>query len=297
MAWIEVHQTLREHKKLLSCADQLRIEPVKLMGMLVSLWLWSLDNAPDGRLSGISEKMLARVMCWPEKKASVLVKALTEANWLEEQNGTLRIHDWHEYAGRLMERREKDRARKKKENSPKKQEASGNSAGIPAEFQRQSPENPALPYLTVPNHTVPNPTLPNHSILPGQNTSPVPAAPPPEAPSSVSQKSFLSFWEAYPVQIGQAAAWEAWCMLHPTQEQIRAILAALDTWKASSRWKEQGGRYIPRASKWLAECHWKNPPSPEQDPIPKGASGELGQAEIEAIERMMREYGGEIHNG
>ena len=45
MAWLQVHQTLKDHRKLFDAADQLEVEPPHMMGLLVSFWLWALDNA------------------------------------------------------------------------------------------------------------------------------------------------------------------------------------------------------------------------------------------------------------
>ena len=101
MAWIELHQGLREHKKLFACVDELKIGRMQMVGMLVSLWLWALDNAPDGSLLGISNRTIARVCDYPEKKADTLVAALCETGWLEEYEGSYRIHDWFDYAGKL----------------------------------------------------------------------------------------------------------------------------------------------------------------------------------------------------
>lgn len=285
MAWIEVHQTLRDHRKLLQCADALNVEPVKLMGMLISLWLWALDNAPDGNLSGISEKTIARVMYYPEKKAASLVKTLVAENWLEQKDGVLAIHDWSEYAGRLMERREKDRARKKSTAPKKKAEVHGNSAGIPPEIQGKSPEIPALPYLTVPNRTLPNHTKPSSSTDTASHA--LPGTPPAQASASVSVgKYFSEFWEAYPCKIDREAAYQTWITVVLDEQTVWTIMDALNRWKRSDQWTEDGGRYIPRAAKFLEQRHWESPPA---EAIPKGASGVLGEAEIEAIHRMMRE--------
>ena len=106
-------------------------------------------------------------------------------------------------------------------------------------------------------------------------------------------KSFTPFWEQYPSSIGRSSAWDAWKALNPTPEIAAQILSALDAWKKSDQWMEDGGRYIPRAAKFLSEGHWKSPPAPSQkkEPIPKGASGVLGEAELEAIQRVLREDG------
>ena len=99
MAWLQVHQTLKDHRKLFDAADQLEVEPPHMMGLLVSFWLWALDNAPTGSLSDITPRMISRAAQWdgdPEK----LAKTLIRAGWIDEkEDGTLEIHDWYEYAG------------------------------------------------------------------------------------------------------------------------------------------------------------------------------------------------------
>ena len=102
MAWLQVHQTLKDHRKLFDAADELEITPPHMMGLLVSFWLWALDNAPKGDLAGITPRMIARAAQWdgePEKLAETLIRA----GWIDEnEDGTLEIHDWYEYAGKLI---------------------------------------------------------------------------------------------------------------------------------------------------------------------------------------------------
>lgn len=59
MAWIQIHQQLKDHRKVLAAADELDIEPAHMLGLLISFWLWAIDNAPDGSLAGISDRMIA----------------------------------------------------------------------------------------------------------------------------------------------------------------------------------------------------------------------------------------------
>lgn len=95
MAWLQVHQTLKDHRKLFDAADQLEVEPPHMMGLLVSFWLWALDNAPTGSLVDITPRMISRAAQWdgdPEK----LAKTLIRAGWIDEkEDGTLEIHDWY----------------------------------------------------------------------------------------------------------------------------------------------------------------------------------------------------------
>lgn len=64
VAWLQVHQTLKDHRKLFDAADQLEVEPPHMMGLLVSFWLWALDNAPTGSLSDITPRMISRAAQW-----------------------------------------------------------------------------------------------------------------------------------------------------------------------------------------------------------------------------------------
>ena len=78
MAWIQVHQTLKDHRKLFDAADELEISPPHMMGLLISFWLWALDNAPTGKLDGITHRMIARAAQYEgdaEKLAAALIRA------------------------------------------------------------------------------------------------------------------------------------------------------------------------------------------------------------------------------
>lgn len=140
---------------MFACADALNLTRIEMIGTLISLWLWALDNAQDGSLDGVSEKTIARVCDFPEKKAEKLMEALHKHGWLDKDGDHYVIHDWYDYAGKLMERRDKDRKRK---NSSRNNQSDfqRNSIGNPSEVQEKS-------YATVPNRTLPYPTVPNMS--------------------------------------------------------------------------------------------------------------------------------------
>ena len=94
--WLKVHQTLKEHHKLTDAADDLAVEPVLLMGMLVSFWLWAMDNAPDGNLGKIKPGSIARAAQW-DGDPTVFITALRDNDWLDEhEDGPLSIHNWEE---------------------------------------------------------------------------------------------------------------------------------------------------------------------------------------------------------
>lgn len=105
-----------------------------------------------------------------------------------------------------------------------------------------------------------------------------------------SGKLFTVFWDAYPRKIDRNGAWEAWKAISPNQEVAESILRSLEDWKQSGRWTDDGGRYIPNATKFLCDEYWKSSaPAPTQEKTPKGASGKLGAAELENIQRLLKE--------
>ena len=93
--------------------------------------------------------------------------------------------------------------------------------------------------------------------------------------------AFDEFWNLYPVKIDRDGAKAVFMELARDREKI---LEGLKLWLDSKQWRDDGGRFIPRPVKWLKEKHYLQCP-PQS--VPYGASGELGQAELEAIRRMM----------
>ena len=98
-------------------------------------------------------------------------------------------------------------------------------------------------------------------------------------------KGFDRFWARYPVHIGKAAAEAAWARACEQQDET-LILSRLEDWLSSKTWLEEDGRYIPKAEKWLDETWFLREPA---QAVPKGASGKLGEAELEAIQRLLKE--------
>jgi len=166
MAWIELHQTIWTHRKTLVLAAELGIEPDLAVARVVRLWCWSLDNCPDGDLSALPAAVLAAGANWTGDPA-VLVDALLRAGFLDRQDERLLLHDWWEYAGRLIERRCEDALRKRAARTratspPPPADARPPAAPPPAAVAQPSVDPPldVQHNRTVPNRTVPNPTEP-----------------------------------------------------------------------------------------------------------------------------------------
>lgn len=110
-----------------------------------------------------------------------------------------------------------------------------------------------------------------------------------ESKPQAEGRSFTGFWEDYPAKINRGEAWETWKAINPDAQTVGRIKAGLEAWKRSPQWTEDGGRYIPSAAKWLKDHRWEVLPPAGKQKVPMGASGTLGEAELEAIQRVLRE--------
>jgi hypothetical protein len=164
MAWIEVHQALLTHRKTLRLARLLKMDKFAVVGRLVALWLWSLDNAPSGNLFNDDIDLLADVMGW-ESDISTLVDALISSGFIDiDEDGQFSIHDWQDYAGRLIDKREQnaEKQRRWRETHKTNTLPANNSTQNDTHLPYNSDVTVTLPSCdgaTVPNRTVPNPTI------------------------------------------------------------------------------------------------------------------------------------------
>lgn len=127
--WIQVYSNLLQHPKTgtlaveldLKCSD-VEIEAVAV-GILVSLWTWAVQNAPNGDLSNTNPRTIARAANW-KRKPETLIVALKTSGFLDED---MKLHDWEEYAelyiNRVEYQREQARERMRNMRARKKAEA------------------------------------------------------------------------------------------------------------------------------------------------------------------------------
>ncbi len=165
MAWIEVQQSLPEHRKTLIAAELLGLQAEHLMGHLVRFWLWAVDNAINGDLGDVPTGVISRAAGW-RGDAKEFVDALAIAKFLDGEPGHYVIHDYDEYLGKLIERREAAARRKKEWRD-------GRNADVTRDGTRDTEETdegrdasvttepqPTLPNRTVPNQREKNPLTP-----------------------------------------------------------------------------------------------------------------------------------------
>lgn len=103
MAWIESHQNLADHPKTRKLARILDISKPTTIGHLHCFWWWALDYADDGDLSRFDSLDIAIGAEW-DGDPDEFLQALIRSGFVDDDDG-LSIHDWWDYAGKLIERR------------------------------------------------------------------------------------------------------------------------------------------------------------------------------------------------
>lgn len=170
MAWIELHQAIWTHRKAYALGDALDINEMYAVSHVIRLWTWALDNAPEGELPA-SPRIIARSAGW-DGDAPLFVDALVRTGWVDWNGESYFIHDWAEYAGRLIDRRREDAERRRR--------ARGQEPSIKEAVHKMStghpPDIPKKDAATVPNRTGPNRTVPDEEHIAASAAVPAPEA-------------------------------------------------------------------------------------------------------------------------
>ena len=103
-------------------------------------------------------------------------------------------------------------------------------------------------------------------------------------PRETRGAEFEKFWAAYPRKEGKQKARAAF---EKVTVSLDILLEAIDQQKKSTQWSKDNGQFIPHPATWLNGKRWEDQLAMSTE-IPKGASGELGTAELEAIQRVLR---------
>ncbi|MDR0905807.1 MAG: DnaD domain protein [Oscillospiraceae bacterium] len=130
-----------------------------------------MDYAQSGSLVGFDEHDIADAAEW-DGDAVAFTEALIETRFIDkDSDGIMSLHDWDDYAGKLMERRERVTAQSKKrvENYRKRQKPVENkektecNADVTRYNEQCNASETECNAPTVPNPTVPNLTKDNDS--------------------------------------------------------------------------------------------------------------------------------------
>lgn len=106
--WIQIYSNLVTHPKTARLAKELKLQSsftspaVTAAGILVAIWTWAIQNAPDGDLSDVPNETIADACRW-KKDATELVDALIASEYLDYDGATLLLHDWDDYTLQIQD--------------------------------------------------------------------------------------------------------------------------------------------------------------------------------------------------
>lgn len=156
MAWIESHQELARHPKTKRLSRLLGVTLPTAIGHLHLFWWWAMDYSQDGDLSKYDAADIEDACEW-DGEPGKLYSALRDSKFVDQDDV---IHDWYDYAGRLVEKREQNKERKRRSRAKKAEVQSGH-ADVPRDDIVTDSNVTGLPNPTQPNHTEPNHTEQN----------------------------------------------------------------------------------------------------------------------------------------
>lgn len=244
MAWIKVDQTICTHKKTLKLACRLGIEISQAIGLMVTLWLWAIDNAPDGSLEGIESPLLARAIGWsgdPQK----LVDAMLDAGLIDGDH----LHNWGERNGKLIDQREAAKERSHKSREARMAKAlSRNNVGDPASVHVAQSVRAPCAHVTAQSRV--DQSRVDQSRV---DTPPDPPEGDTDRAEILQGDHFNQFWSAYPKKVGKIAARKAF---NKVDVPIESLLSAIERQKCSDQWSKDNGQYIPNPATWVNQGRW-----------------------------------------
>lgn len=233
MAWIESHQALGNHPKLLKLARLMSWSKPDTVGRLHLFWHWCLDYAPNGYLDKHGHEVIAEVFSVDSSECTRLMQALRESEFLDFEP-QFRVHDWWDYAGRYLQVRYK--------NKPKLWKEIKRLYGHSVQRTKQPTKNP----LTTDNATINQPNQP----IPTNLNQPI--------PTKTSDDWFQDFWAVYPRKDAKQDAVKAWKKLQPSGDLAMAIIANVTARKGSPDWTKDNGQFIPLPATYLRKRRWED---------------------------------------
>lgn len=146
MAWIELHDTLPDHTKVLDLSAALKMDKDAVVGKLIRLWVWALNNREDGLIRTRDVPTVGDVMRI-KGKAEKVIAAMVKVRLLDPVEGGYMIHGWDEHVHRLMETRERNRAQARERKRRQRANEKSSHENVTRDMRD---ENPACHAATVP---------------------------------------------------------------------------------------------------------------------------------------------------
>src|SRR5579872_3628671 len=191
-----INTGLPRHPKLFALASAAHVGWPAALGHLVALWCDVMVQREGGVLEGWARGDLERVAGWKGKRG-VFVAALEQTGWIETlEDGHLKVHDWEEHQGNIIEDRRLEAKRKRIERAHKKgkhcedcSDVCRTSSGRPSDVTRMS------------GAPIPSSPFPSHPSQEEDQASADAAPPPPqepwEEPKQESEVTWARIVDAY----------------------------------------------------------------------------------------------------
>lgn len=269
IGWIRLDVHMPEHRKSRRLAKLL--DDRAAWRYVVTLWVWAAKHAEDGVLPPEDVDIIAEECGWAGEP-SEFIDVLVSAGWIDRDGELLVVHDWDEFQGTLVERRLKNRRRKRLERKRRRAQLDGEPSiedpSCHADVQGTSRGRPdararaGAPLRSVPSRSV--------SSGVGGETEGNGRAEPDDA--GVELSAFDRLWEVYPRKQRKRQAEATWNDVRDEAPPIQDLVDAVKLWRRTEQWTAEGGRYVPLLHKWLSEQRWLEPPvisGPHFDQIPQ----------------------------
>lgn len=252
MAWIKVDQTICTHKKTLKLAYRLGVEIPQAIGLMVTLWLWALDNAPDGSLEDIEPLLLARAIGWngdPQR----LVESMQAVGLIDGD----RLHNWEEHNGKLMDQRQAAKARARKSREARTTAEPDDSEEAREEYAHVARTvRETCAHVTTQSRVDQSRQDQSRQETPPEPPEGATAGPEESEKASLQEERFAQFWSRYPKKVGKAAALKAWKRAKPDAALFTRIMDKIEQARSCEQWQRENGRFVPNPATWIGQGRW-----------------------------------------
>jgi hypothetical protein len=260
--WIKTDTSLPRNLKTARLARYLAIDRAHAVGIAVCLWTWAIENAESGEIKRDDWPSVAENILW-RGESEELLQALLDSGFLDDSGaGKVAIHDWQEWAGALLEKREADRQRAARNRNPEKPSANGSRTL--RERSTNSLAQSRVEKSREESKSLGDPDAPTC----GDSTSKTTGKP---TDADLKREFEESFWPGVPVKVAKGAARTAFAKARRSGVELQTILDGLPGFHAyeADRKRPDPERYRPlHPSNWLNGERWTDEP-PEPDPEDK----------------------------
>lgn len=102
MAWIEAHQKLKDHPKVLDLMNTMQWDVDQTIGKLFRFWWWCVDYAEDGDLGKHNDARIAASVGLNGVYGKEFVEAMVQSGWID-RDPYFRVHDWWDCIGKYLQ--------------------------------------------------------------------------------------------------------------------------------------------------------------------------------------------------